>query len=155
MTKSSLQKKTVDICLSLKSHHDLRRDTDHTHRARSIPDAPVPPAVPTVRLNGITVDLGLSALHSHFRPIVPDEPLYDLSNPSSLSGHYIAHDKSLPGLAIVVNLLDASLRRLMFGHSVSKVLDIAEAKRAETSSLFQLAPSIFCPDFHKVGSIGV
>lgn len=151
MATSSLQKKTVDIRLTLNSHHDLRGDTDHTHRAKSIPDAPVPPGVTTIRLNSITVDLGLSAWPFYFQSIGSKEPLCESFNPSLPSGHYKAHDDSLPGFAIVVNLLDASLRRLLFGHSVSK--DGVEAKGAETSSLFQLAPSVFCPDFRKVSPI--
>ena len=151
MAISALQKEAVDIRLTLNSHHDLRGDNDHTHPAKSIPDAPVPPGVPTIRLNGITVDLGLSAWPFHSRSIDSNEPLCKHSHPSAPSGHYRAHDHSPPGFAIVVNLLDASLRRLLFGHSVLK--DVVGAEGAETSSLFQLAPSIFCPDFRKVGSI--
>ena len=139
MATSALQKETVDICLTLNPHHDLRGDNNHTRQTKSIPDAPVPPGIPTIRLNSITVDLGLSAW--------PFEP----SNPPSSTGHYSARNKSLPGLAITVTLLDASLRRLLFGHSASK--DVVEAKGAETSSLSQLAPSILRPDFRKVSPI--
>ena len=148
MAISSLQKKAVDIRLTLNSYHDLRGDNNHP--AESIPDASVPPGVPTLRLSSITVDLSLSAWPLHLRSIDSHETLCEPSSPSLPSGHHRAHDDSLPGFPIVVNLLDASLRRLLFGHSVLK--DAVEAKGAETSSLSQLAPSIFCPDFRKVGS---
>lgn len=155
MATSPLQRTIFVIRLTLNSHHGLHGDTDLAHLATSIPDTPVPHGVPQVRLNSVTVDLSLSAWSPHSHTIAFNEPLREPSTSSSKSEHHRAHSKSLPGLAIVVNLLDASLRRLLFGQSVSRVLDVVEAKRAETSSLLQLAPSIFCPDFREVGRIGL
>ena len=79
-----------------------------------------------------------------------------LSNPDLISetrDQAIVNSEPGLGLENVVDLLDASLRRLLFGHRVSDQNGITEGDQSEGRNLLQLAPSTFCPGYCEVSPV--
>ena len=55
----------------------------------------------------------------------------------------------------LLKILDAPIRRLLFGHKVSGWDGIVEEQYSDYPGLFQLSPSVFCPGYQDVNSLKI